>query len=106
MSKRLQLGFLVTDADGTTRRMRLTGQFARTMQALTKAGPAGITALEVSSWALRLGHYIHILRRRHGMEIDMIRERHDGEAGPGWHGRYRLRSNVRLIGPATHREAA
>jgi hypothetical protein len=59
-----------------SRRFTATGrQVCRTLRALIEAGDQGITALEVSSWALRLAH-----------------EPHEG----GHHGRYRLISRVTL----------
>jgi hypothetical protein len=67
------------------------GQQAKALVALAKAGAAGVTAQEVSTWALRLSAYVHVLRRR-GLEIEMARESHSG----GWHGRYLLHSSVTL----------
>ncbi len=69
----------------------VAGQEAKTLVALAKAGAAGVTAQEVSTWALRLSAYVHVLRRR-GLEIEMARESHSG----GWHGRYLLHSSVTL----------
>ena len=71
------------------------GQESRTLVALVDAGHRGITSLEVSTWALRLAHYIMKLRRR-GLEIDMERERHGGPV-PGEHGRYFLRSGIQIL---------
>lgn len=68
------------------------GQVARTLAALVAAGGQGVTALECSGWAFRLAAYVHELRHVHGLSVDMEREAHDG----GFHGRYRLRSPVRL----------
>jgi hypothetical protein len=80
-------------ADGS--RHRVEGQEARTLLALHDALATGITALEISSWALRLAHYVFKLRGR-GLLIDMVREEHDGPV-PGRHGRYFLRTGIRLI---------
>ena len=71
------------------------GQTAKALIALNKAGASGITALEVNSWAYRLGAYVHDLRRQHGLAIETQREGHEG----GWHGRYVLRSTVALGEP-------
>ncbi len=68
------------------------GQTAKALAALVAAGARGITALEVSSWAYRLGAYVHVLRHRHGLAIELRKEPHEG----GWHGRYVLRSIVTL----------
>jgi hypothetical protein len=68
------------------------GQMAKALRALVEAGDSGITALEVSSWAYRLGGYVYFLRHLHGLVIEMQRESHEG----GWHGRYVLRSKVAI----------
>jgi hypothetical protein len=69
------------------------GQTARSLLALVKAGLSGVTALEVTCWALRFSAYCFDLRHRHGLVIDTIRENHDG----GWHGRHVLRSPVQIV---------
>jgi hypothetical protein len=71
----------------------VTGQTARTLLALVKAGAAGVTALEVSSWAFRLSHYVMVLRHKHRLAIPLQWEAHEG----GKHGRYVLRSTVTII---------
>ena len=68
----------------------------RALAALINAGSQGITALEISSWAYRLGAYVHILRHDYGLAIETLREPHDG----GWHGRYVLHTPCRIIGGA------
>lgn len=78
------------------RDIAVVGRYAQTLRALVEAGPKGVTALEMSSWALRLGHYIYILRHRDGLNIETINEAHDGDY-PGTHGRYVLHSQVELI---------
>jgi hypothetical protein len=70
------------------------GQTARTLRALLKADKHGITALEVSTWALRLGAYVFELRKS-GLVIETIRERHN-DLGD-WHGRYVLHSPVEIL---------
>lgn len=65
---------------------------AKALAALVAAGPRGVTALEVDSWAYRLGAYVHSLRHDCGLAIETMREPHEG----GWHGRYVLRSPVRV----------
>ena len=69
------------------------GQTAKALRALVEAGVTGVTALEVTTWALRLAAYVHDLRKRHGLTIETLREGHEG----GWHGRYVLRAAVRLV---------
>ena len=68
----------------------------RALAALIKAGSIGVTALELSSWAYRLGAYVHTLRHDYGLTIETLRERHDG----GWHGRYVLHTPCQIIGGA------
>ncbi|MDE2467139.1 MAG: hypothetical protein KGO02_26015 [Alphaproteobacteria bacterium] len=92
MSKTISLTF-ENFATGT--RHCVEGQEARTLLALYNAGAAGLTALEVSNWALRLSHYVYKLRAL-GLSIDMEREQHGGPI-PGRHGRYFLRSGIRII---------
>ena len=75
------------------RRWEAKGQVARTLLALVAAGEHGVTAAEISSWALRLAAYCFVLRRDYHLTIDTIREPHEG----GWHGRHVLRTPVRVI---------
>jgi hypothetical protein len=69
------------------------GQTARSLRALLDAGGNGVTALEVSTWALRFAAYCHDLRHKHGLAIETLREAHPG----GWHGRHVLRSQVQIM---------
>lgn len=76
------------------RRIHVTGRrFIQTLIALVNAGHGGVTALEMSSWALRLGHYVFILRRKYGLVIETQMEPHDG----GEQARYHLVSDVRIV---------
>ncbi len=68
----------------------------RALVALINAGSKGVTALELSSWAYRLGAYVHTLRHNYGLAIETLREPHDG----GWHGRYVLHTPCQIIGGA------
>jgi hypothetical protein len=83
------------EAKGPFGRFTVTGQTARALVALVRAGKAGVTALEVNSWAYRLGAYVHRLRHENGLAIETVRELHEG----GWHGRYVLRCPVMLVEP-------
>lgn len=86
-----------TNPDGTERRFFVAGQVARTLKALIAAGPKGVTSLDVAAtWALRMSHYISILRHVHELNIEMVREDHVGPSGAAWHGRYHLITPVRL----------
>lgn len=90
-----------------TRNVTVRGQYARMLAALIEAGAKGVTSLDVSrTWALRTSHYIHILRRDHGLPIRMTWEAHDGASGPGRHGRYHLDAPARIIADTEKREAA
>lgn len=82
----------VLSAIGPAGAFTVRGQTAKALKALLHAGDSGITALECNSWAFRLAAYVHELRRRHGLAIEMLREPH-GDNGD-WHGRYVLRSPV------------
>lgn len=82
---------LKVTANGPRGPFTVTGQTARALLALVNAAAHGVTALEVSTWALRLAAYVHCLRRL-GLVVTLLREPHPG----GWHGRYVLASPVRL----------
>ncbi len=91
--KRRERGEPAIAFKGPLGRFVVTGQTARALVALVRAGKAGVTALEVNSWAYRLGAYVHRLRHENGLAIETVREPHDG----GWHGRYVLRCPVELL---------
>lgn len=66
----------------------------KTLNALVDGGIKGITALELSNtWALRLADYVFQIKRGLGIDIETVREEHEG----GWHGRYVLISDVQII---------
>lgn len=69
------------------------GQTAKSLLALVEAYPKGVTAQEVSSWALRFAAYCHDLIHKHGLSIRTDREQHEG----GWHGRHVLETPVEII---------
>lgn len=89
----------VVHADGPAGHFVVTGQCAKALAALVKAGDAGITAQEVAGWAYRLAAYVHTLRQSYGLVIALLKEVH-GPAGQ-WHGRYVLLSPVTILGPGT-----
>jgi len=83
-------------ADGPDGEFSVAGKDAMTLEALIETGKSGVTALELAnSWALRLGAYVHDLRKL-GLDIETIREPHDDIGG--WHGRYVLHSEVTILG--------
>ena len=108
MAKRETLKAVVVTANlefpllSERREIEVTGRYAQTLRALVEAGNRGTTALEISSWALRLSHYIFILRTRDGLNIENRNEPHDG----GQHGRYFLLSQVEIKGSGDGRAAA
>ncbi len=85
----------ILDNPGEPKTVKLSKRLGQTIRALVETGAAGITALEMSTWALRLGAYIHILRHEYGLAILTVMEPHDG----GKHGRYILQSYVTLQEP-------
>ena len=92
MSGKLTVTAIVHDG-GETREIVARGQEAKSLLALVEAGPRGVTALEICTWALRFAAYCHSLKKRCGLLIAMIREPHPG----GWHGRHILRSRVEIL---------
>lgn len=99
MAKRIRETFEIEKADGGWRRVELVGRFAWTLRQLMQAGPTGLTTLDKP--APRWSEYVRSLRHDHRINIETVRERHDGPF-PGGHGRYILRAAVR---PADAREA-
>ena len=86
--------FRVRYGDGTMVERTIMGrQTARTLAALVHREAVGVTALEMSGWALRLSAYVHVLRHRHGLDIVTLSEAHDG----GEHGRYVLQTPVEIL---------
>ena len=76
------------------RQIRLTGRQAWALAQLKAAGEQGVTTLERP--ALRWSSYVHRLRQK-GVAIDTEMTDHGGPFA-GRHGRYRLRSAVRIDG--------
>jgi hypothetical protein len=91
--------------DGRNRTIACKGRIAQTLEHLLEAGPKGVTALEMQTWALRLSHYIWVLRHRYGVEIATRFEEHGGEF-PGKHARYTLLERVQLVDGDQHPGAA
>lgn len=79
-----------TVQENPPRKLLLTGREAQTLGWLALKSEAGVTAQEVSTWALRLAAYVHLLRHKHGLAIKTIREPHEG----GEHARYALTVQV------------
>ncbi len=92
MAAKIKVTAAVVTDDGQ-RQFTTAGQKAKTLLALVEARPKGVTALEMSSWALRLAAYCHFLNRDHGLNIVCEREDHPG----GWHGRHHLLDKVTII---------
>ena len=80
--------------DKTPKEIHITSRTVdRSILALAMAQEKGITALEMSSWAFRLGAYIHILKRDNHLDIETLREEHPH----GWHGRYVLHTPIEIL---------
>ena len=71
----------------------LNGRDCQALIALVEAKQKGVTALGISSWALRLSAYIFNLRKECGLDIITNTEPHDG----GHHGRYTLQDDVKIL---------
>ena len=80
-------------ADAPRRDLALYGREAWCLNELVRAGAQGITSLAYPG--ARLSHYVFCLRR-HGLAIDTANEANTG-AFSGTHGRYTLRSGVRIV---------
>lgn len=78
------------------RTIHTVGRVAQTLEALVNSGSSGITGMTVGGWAVRLSHYIFMLRTEHQLDIETVEEEHGGQY-PGKHGRYFLRSDVQII---------
>ena len=72
----------------------LSGRNAWALSCLLRAGSRGFTSL--GEPAPRLAAYVHVLRSRHGIEIETLREKHGGDF-PGSHARYVLLSSVEIL---------
>ena len=83
---------IIVEAVGPNGPFAVIGQVAKALVALVDNGAAGVTALEVHSWAYRLGAYVHTLRHDHGLAIETVHEDHEG----GWHARYRRLAPVSI----------
>lgn len=79
--------------EGGESTFEVSGRIAQTLLALVQTGDAGVTSLEISTWALRLSAYIHTLRHDYGLDIYTRYEPHDG----GKHARYFLLTAVEII---------
>jgi hypothetical protein len=77
-----------------TRSVTLAGRFAWCLEKLVSAGERGITAID--EIGPRLSHYVFVLRRRHGLNIETREEKHGGQFS-GWHGRYVLHTKASII---------
>jgi hypothetical protein len=69
------------------------GRPAQALAWLVHCGACGVTALEMSSWALRLADYVFVLRHRYGLDIYTQLEPHHG----GRHARYILREAIIIV---------
>lgn len=72
-----------------------TGRPGQTLYCLVMARERGITAAEVSNWALRLAGYVYNLRHKHELDIQALQE--PNANGIGSHARYILQSDVQIV---------
>ncbi len=86
---------IVHDADGNERAIVAVGRPAWLLDSLIHAGEKGVTPIEASAggWCVRCSHYCHILRRRHGLLIETVDERH-GPPFAGIHSPLRCRGGA------------
>lgn len=91
MNKRRSLSLDFEDEAG--RRWSFTGRDAWALRALLGAGERGCTAID--HVGPRWSAYVHKLRRA-GLDIETVDERHGGPF-PGRHGRYILRTRLRIV---------
>lgn len=99
---RVRAAFDVTDSNGG-RRINLVGRYAWALSSLIDSGLAGCTPIDRPG--PRWSHYVFVLRRDYGLNIETITEAH-GAPFPGTHARYVLRTDVRRADDASVREAA
>jgi hypothetical protein len=72
----------------------LRGQEARTLVTLNNRRNLGVTVFDFQGGVgYRLAAYIHTLAKRHFLNVEMTREKHEG----GWHGRWFLKSQIEII---------
>ena len=101
----LQITATIRLRDGSRRVLECSGRIAQTLECLVAAGSKGITALEMATWAIRLSHYVWVLRHRHGVSIGTQFETHGG-AYPGKHPRYTPLDQVCIEAGDSRRDAA
>lgn len=71
-----------------------TGRNAWALDALIKAGKAGITP--INNPAPRWSAYIFNLRTEYGLDIETVNEPHGGSY-PGTHARYVLKTRIEVV---------
>jgi hypothetical protein len=74
--------------------IKFTGRVAWMLRQLVKAGPRGLTTLDLPP-GVRVSHHVMMLRRA-GLLIESPREPHGGEWA-GVHSRYTLRTQVTIL---------
>ncbi len=87
----------VAEADGSERRILLSGRNGWALANLVRSGVRGCTPIDVPG--PRWSAYVHKLRHEFDLDIETIHESHGGTY-PGTHARYVLRSKVRF--PEAH----
>jgi len=89
-----EIAFGITSQTGDSRTVRLSGRLSWALTQLVDARETGCTPID--NPAPRWSGYVHKLRRRFGLDIETIHERHQGPF-PGRHARYVLGSRVLVV---------
>ncbi len=90
--------FLVSNPNGSCRRLCLHGRNAWALAALIRAGGNGCTP--ITHPGPRWSAYVHRLRHDYGLAIQTVHESHSGPF-PGNHARYMLLTNVTILSTAS-----
>lgn len=86
----------VYDDPSGPRPLKVRGQVAKTLVALVRRGDAGMSPFEAldDGCSHRASAYVDVLRDRHGLLVETVRE--TGNNGTWW-GRHILRTRVELV---------
>lgn len=94
MGNRSKVTARVALPDGTTRTITPIGRDAWALENLVIAGSRGCTP--ITTPGPRWSGYVHKLRKKYGLSIRTIEEKHDGQFA-GTHARYVLVDHVEIV---------
>lgn len=94
MRERVVINAEIADDRGGTRNVTVKGRDAWALSELLKAGDRGCTPIDHPG--PRWSGYVHKLKRKYGIQVESINERHGGKFA-GRHVRYVLRSVVLIL---------